>query len=137
MKKLLLWLWMGITAASPSFAGNSADAPREPFLTKTRPAGKGLWQASVTAVAAANLVDAASSWGKRELNPGLSGNNGRFGGQGAILKLGIVGGVVVLEGLVLRHRPSTKLYRRLALVNFGSASVTGVTAIRNLGIPRP
>ena len=34
--------------------------------------------------------------------------------------------MLVVESLVLRRQPSTtKLYRRLALVNFGTASVTG------------
>ena len=82
-------------------------------------------------------MDAGSSWGKRELNPNLSGNDGRFGWQGVALKAGIVGAVLVLESLVLRRQPSRKLYRTLTLVNFGGASVTGATAIRNLGIPRP
>ncbi len=81
-------------------------------------------------------MDAGSSWGKRELNPGLSGSNGRFGGQGAVLKLGMVGGAMALEWLVLRRQPSAKLRRGLAWVNFGSAGVTGAMAIRNLGIPR-
>ena len=86
---------MGSLAASPSFAAEPAD-PARPNI---QPAGKNLWRASLAAVAAANVMDAGSSWGKRELNPGLSGNNGRFGGQGAVLKLGIVGGVMVLESL--------------------------------------
>ena len=83
--------------------------------------------------------EASSSWGKRELNPNLSGNNGRFGAQGGPQAGNCrEGGVLVVESLVLRRQPSTtKLYRRLALVNFGTASVTGATAIRNLGIPRP
>ena len=136
MKKRMLLLLMGISVASLSFAGEPADPAIEPPRANTQAAGKNLWRASVAAVAAANVMDAGSSWGKRELNPGLSSNNGRFGGQGAILKLGIVGGVMVLESLVLRRPPSTKLYRRLALVNFGCATVTGAMAIRNLGIPR-
>lgn len=136
MKKLMLCLWMGISMASLSFAGEPADPPMQPPRADTQAAGKNLWRASVVAMAAANVMDAGSSWGKRELNPGLSGNNGRFGIQGAVLKLGMVGGVLALESLVLRRRPSARFYRGLAIVNFGGASVTGATAIRNLGIPR-
>jgi hypothetical protein len=91
----------------------------------------------VAALAVANVMDVRTSWGKYELNPNLAGNNGKFGREGALIKLGIVSGMVVLESVVLRHKPSKRFYRGLALVNFGSASVTGATAIRNLGVPRP
>src|SRR6266545_1912132 len=95
---------------------------------------KSLWRTSVAVLVAANVMDARSSWGKYELNPSLSGNNGRFGRQGALLKLGIVGGTFVLESWLLRHQHSARFYRRVALVNFGSAAVTGATAFRNLGV---
>lgn len=136
MKKLVLCLLMGISMVSLSFAEGPADPALEAPGAQHPAPGRDLWRASVAAVAAANLMDAGSSWGKRELNPGLSGSNGRFGGQGAVLKLGMVGGVMGLEWLVLRRQPSAKLRRRLAWVNFGSAGVTGAMAIRNLGIPR-
>ncbi len=125
----MIFVW-----AMPGVAGEGAVLPGE-LSPAPHPAGKHLWIASVAALAAANVMDAQSSWGKRELNPNLSGNNGTFGLQGAVLKLGIVGGVFTLESLLLRHRASTRWYRRLALVNFGSASVTGAVAIRNYGVP--
>lgn len=134
-KKLMLLLIMGVWAM-PAVAGDDASLPVE-LPRATQSAGKNLWRASLVALAAANVMDVHSSWGKHELNPNLSGSNGRFGGQGAVLKLGIVGGMFVLESLVLRHHPSAKLHRFLAVVNFGGASVTGATAIRNYGIPRP
>ena len=134
MKKWMLLVSMAVSGPTTMVAGGpqGQDLPH----TAIQPAGRNLWRTSVAVVAAANAADAGSSWGKRELNPTLSGNGGRFGGQGAALKLGIVGGLVILESLVLRRQPSTRLYRRLSLVNFASASVTGATAIRNLGIPR-
>ena len=134
MQKLMLLMLMGIWGVSASYAEGPAEFTEPP--RRTQSGGKGLWRASVAAVTAANVLDAASSWGKRELNPNLAGNNGTFGGQGAVLKLGMIGGVLALESLVLRHQPSPKLYRRLAVINFAGASVTGATAIRNLGIPR-
>jgi hypothetical protein len=90
----------------------------------------------VVALAAANVMDARSSWGKKELNPNLSGNIGSFGREGSLIKLGIVGGIFVLESVFLRHYPSAKFYRRLALINFADASVTGAVAIRNFGVPQ-
>ena len=114
--------------ATPGVAGEAAAVPV---------AGKNFWRASVAALAVANAMDARTSWGKYELNPNLSGKNGKFGREGALIKLGIVGGIFVVESVVLRRKASKRFYRGLAWVNFGSASVTGATAIRNLGVPRP
>ena len=127
MQRLLVLLIMGAWA-TPVVAGEGAAVPI---------AGKNLWRASVAALAVANAMDARTSWGKYELNSNLSGKNGKFGGEGTLIKLGIVSGMFVVESVVLRHKASKRFYRGLALVNFGSASVTGATAIRNLGVPRP
>jgi hypothetical protein len=127
MQKLLVLLIMGAWA-TPVVAGEAA-AP-------VPVAGRTFWRASVAALAVANVMDARTSWGKYELNPNLSGKNGTFGREGALIKLGIVSGMFVVETIVLRHKASKRVYRGLALVNFGSASVTGATAIRNLGVPR-
>ena len=125
MPNTMLLVVMGVGWTAPSLAGEPA-LEAEPLRTP-RPVGKNLWRASLAAVTAVNVMNAGSSWGKRELNPNLSGNNGRFGAQGG-LQAGNCreGGVLVVESLVLRRQPSTtKLYRSLALVNFGTASVTG------------
>lgn len=127
MQRLLLLVIMGVWA-TPVVAEEAAVVPV---------AGKNLWRASVAALAVANVMDARTSWGKYELNPTLAGKNGTFGREGALIKLGIVSGMFVLESIVLRRRPSKRFYRGLAMVNFGSASVTGAIAIRNLGVPRP
>jgi hypothetical protein len=133
MQKLMLVLMTGMWVM-PAVADGLSALPVEPRATHAT--GKNLWRVSVVTLAAANVLDAHSSWGKHELNPNLSGNNGSFGREGALLKLGIVGGLIVVESLVLHNRPSAKFRRGLALINFGSASVTGAMAIRNFGIPR-
>ena len=102
----------------------------------TQPRGKTLWRFSIAALAVGNVMDAQSSWGKRELNQSLAGSNGSFGMHSALLKVGIVAGVCTVEYLVLRRHPSTSLYRKLSFVNFGDATVTGAMAIRNYGVPR-
>jgi hypothetical protein len=132
MQNLMLLLMTGMWVM-PAVAEGQVAFLEEPRPTHTT--GKNLWRVSLVALAAANVMDVDSSWGKRELNSNLSGNNGRFGRDGALIKLGIVGGMFVVESLILRHRPSAKSYRGLALINFGSASVTGAMAIRNFGIP--
>ena len=91
MQNTMLLVVMGIGWTAPSLAGEPA-LEAEPLRTP-RPVGKNLWRASLAAVTAVNVMNAGSSWGKRELNPNLSGNNGRFGAQGGGLKLGIVGRV--------------------------------------------
>ena len=104
----------------------AADLPPRPPLT--------FWKLSAAALLTSNSVDVTSSWGKRELNPALAGSAGTFGGQGAVLKLGIVGGVVAVEYLVLRRHPSRSAAKVLAWINFGDAAVTGAVAGRNFGI---
>ncbi len=107
----------------------------EPFR---RPVpGKSLWRASLVTLAAANAMDVHSSWGKHELNGTLAGSDGRFGGQGALLKLGVVGGFVGIEYLFTRRHPSGKLYRALSFINFGAAAVTAGVAVHNYTVPRP
>jgi hypothetical protein len=107
----------------------------EPFR---RPVpGKSLWRASLVTLAAANALDVHSSWGKHELNGTLAGSDGRFGGQGALLKLGVVGGFVGIEYLLTRRHPNGKLYRALSFINFGAAAVTSGVAVHNYTVPRP
>jgi hypothetical protein len=64
----------------------------------------------------------------------LSGSTGSFGGKSALLKLGVEAGVVTVEYLVLRHRPSRLSIKALTWINFGDASATTAMAVRNFGI---
>ncbi len=136
MKKLMLAVLLGGLCLQ---AGESS-APESIPATVVRPDNKeyrkqlNLWRASVAALLTGNVMDATSSWGKRELNPMLSGTEGQFGKGGALLKLGVAGGVVVVEYLVLRHRPYRSLAKGLAWINFGDAAVTGGMASRNFDI---
>lgn len=92
-------------------------------------AGRNLWRISLASLAVSNALDVQSSWGKHELNGTLASPSGNFGTQGALLKLGFQGGLVGIEYLLTRHRPSPRLYRALAIINFGaSAGICGVAA---------
>ena len=98
---------------------------------------KTLWRSSVTALTVANVLDIHSSWGKYELNHALAGQDHRFGAQGALIKLGIQGGLIGTEYLIMRGHPSKKLYRAISYINFGAAAgFTGV-AMHNYTIPQP
>jgi hypothetical protein len=96
-----------------------------------------LWRASVAALAVANVLDVHSSWGKRELNPMLAGQAGHFGGQGALIKLGLQGGLFGIEWLITRRNPNGRLYRALSAINFGASGVIAGTAMHNYQVPRP
>ena len=116
-----------ITAAAPAFLGR----PASPV------AGKNLWRISLASLAVSNALDVQSSWGKHELNGTLASPSGNFGVQGALLKLGFQGGLVGIEYLLTRHRPSPRLYRTLAMINFGAAAGIGGVAAHNYTVAPP
>ena len=130
MRNLLLLLMLSLGAL---YAEDSSilAAPPTP-----RP-NHALWKASLAAIAVANAMDVQSSWGKHELNPTLSGPTGNFGGQGALIKLGIQGALLGAECLITRGHPSKRLYRALSAINFGAAATTAAVAAHNYTIPRP
>ena len=136
MKKLLplLALCVSVIHAGDSVPAPSAparDAVSEAFLAQP-PApvhGKNLWHISLTTLAVSNALDIQSSWGKHELNSTLASSSGNFGAQGALLKLAFQGGLAGVEYLLTRHYHSSRLYRTLAIINFGaSAGIAGVAA---------
>jgi hypothetical protein len=96
--------------------------------------GRTLWRVSLLSLSAANAFDMHSSWGKHELNPMLGGPTGKFGTQGALMKLGLQGGLMGVEYLLTRGHPSRKMYRVLSVVNFGASAGIGAVAARNYGI---
>jgi uncharacterized iron-regulated membrane protein len=55
------------------------------------------WKLSLAPVFASQTLDVASSYGMRELNPMLAGPDGRFGAQGAGIKLGATAAIVGVE----------------------------------------
>ena len=119
MKNLLLILIFSAAALS------AEDSTLPPSSTLNPPShAKTVWKLSLTTLAVANAMDVQSSWGKHELNSNLSGPTGTFGKQGALLKLGMQGGLFGIEYLITRGHPTGKMYRALAIVNFGAAATT-------------
>jgi hypothetical protein len=136
MQKLMLAVLLGGWCLHAADCPNPESIPATVVRPESGDYGKqlNLWKASAAALLTGNAMDATSSWGKYELNPVLSGSEGRFGKGGALLKLGVAGGVVVVEYLVLRRRPSRSLARGLAWINFGDAAATSAVAGRNFGM---
>jgi hypothetical protein len=106
------------------------------LLDRPAPAPK-LWRVSITALAVANVMDVHSSWGKHELNSTLSGPSGNFGKEGALIKLGLQGGLIGFEYVITRGHPSRRLYRALSVINFGVSATIGGVAVHNYTVPRP
>lgn len=90
---------------------------------------KRIWQWSCAALIAGQAADIASSYGHFESNPLLRGPDGRFGPRGMAIKVGVTGGVVLTQWLILRRYP--KYASVLAGINFGAAAVTTTVAIGN------
>jgi hypothetical protein len=137
MRKLLPFLGLCVSVihagdsipTQPVTAAPDAVAPAFVAPAAVPAAGKNLWRISLTTLAVSNALDIQSSWGKHELNSTLASPSGNFGAQGALLKLGFQGGLAGIEYLLTRHHPSARLYRTLAIINFGaSAGIAGVVA---------
>ena len=137
-----------LIAMVASFGATSARAqgqlfvaePASPAAIVTNPVVKAWhapasWKISLTALAAANVVDAASSWNKHELNPALAGPSATFGWPALGIKLGITGAVLGVEWLATRHGAHPGLYRALSIVNFGGVAAIGAVAGHNFTIP--
>lgn len=107
----------------------------QPPISKERPESQKsyrAWQISLVPVAASQALDIYSSRGLHELNPVLAAPDQRFGGQAALIKLGIAGALVGVEYIVVRKHPgAAKLLWKL---NVASAAVTGATAAHNFSI---
>src|SRR5690349_13256411 len=76
--------------------------------------GSRLWKWSLAVLAAANVADAATSLGHRELNPVLG--NGAFGARSVGIKASIAGGGIVVQYLILKRRPAAA--PKAAFINF-------------------
>ena len=115
----------------------SALHAQDSLLQERAAPGQKLWKMSIATLTFAHVLDVKSSWGKRELNPVLASPSGNFGAQGALIKMGVLGGVVGFEYLLTRGHSHGRLYRGLAILNFGSSVAIGATAVHNYTIAHP
>jgi hypothetical protein len=103
-----------------------ADLPTELSYSglKPRQSLPASWKWSLAPVLASEALDVSSSYGMRELNPVLSGSDGRFGMQSTAIKLGVTGALLGAEYLIVKAHPGsarvfTKLNWAAAVVTFG------------------
>jgi hypothetical protein len=124
------FLFGGEPVIDPAFVASARTETR-------RPSRKMFW-ASVAVLAAASVADAASSWGRPELNPALRGANGRFGTRAIAIKSGLVAASLTVECLLGRNHAEAA--RPFAVMNFAAGAGTAAVALRNKlnsSAPRP
>ncbi len=90
------------------------------------------WKLSLLPLVGSQALDAASSYGMRELNPALANANGRFGMKSASIKIGAIGALVVVEYLVIRRHPGAA--NAFAKLNWATGIVTTGFAAHNFAI---
>lgn len=76
-------------------------------------------------------ADAASSYGKGEINPVLG--RGQFGARQAAIKGALLSSALAAECIAAHHAP--KAWKPLALINAASAVTLGIVAARNTLVP--
>ena len=87
------------------------------------------YKLSLATLATGTALDAASSWGKYELNSVLRGADGRFGRRGLAVKGGVTVGLVALQYVMVRKCPRSR--RFFSVVNFSMGAAYGGIAARN------
>jgi hypothetical protein len=103
-------------------AGLHAAEPEKAALLRS-------WERSLIPLVASQSLDAASSYGYRELNPMLAGPNGEFGVRATTIKFAVVAALIGGEYLVVRKSPrAARLFQKL---NWSSAVLTTGLAVHN------
>jgi hypothetical protein len=90
------------------------------------------WKISIAPLVASQALDITSSYGMRELNPLLAQSQGQFGAQSATIKLGVTGGLIGVEYLIIKAHPSAA--RVFTKLNWGAAALTTGFAVHNYAI---
>jgi hypothetical protein len=90
------------------------------------------WAISLAPLFASQALDAASSYGMRELNPLLAGSNGGFGMKATTIKFGVIGALAGAEYLIVRKHPASAKF--FTIVNWVTAGGTTGVAVHNFGL---
>ena len=121
---ILLLLGMGLGTAVPCQA-------------EGRRGWKKRWISSLAAFALSAALDIHSSRDRPEFNPLLRGRGGVLSTRKAVIaKSALVGGLALLQVLVVKKRPDRNLYRTFAITNSALAGATSFTAVCNYGVRR-
>ena len=111
----------------------AAEVPVETREQARARAWRHRWLISLAPLVASQSLDAASSWGLRELNPILAGPDGRFGLKATAIKFGVIGGSMGAEYLIVRRFPASAKF--FTVVNYATTGVTSGLAVHNYRLP--
>ncbi len=97
MKTVMVWVLVSVLVPIAAKAQEAFDArlsPRSSMDEAARADASRAWKRSLIPLLASQSLDAASSYGYRELNPVLADADGRFGVKSTTLKFAVVGVVI-------------------------------------------
>lgn len=129
MRNVLVLTVFAILTANLSFA-EAIEHPRnlkEEARIQEKAQKRLMW--SMVALTAASFADVGSSWGKQEANPLLRSSNGTFGAKGFGIKMGMVGGILFGQHMLVKKNPA--LANVMTFTNFGMAGMKTAVAFRN------
>ncbi|HVO96442.1 MAG TPA: hypothetical protein VMT15_00155 [Bryobacteraceae bacterium] len=114
--------------------GRAGDLPSTHRSIEDTACGAALksWKISLAPMVASQTLDAASSYGMRELNPLLASSNGGFEAKALSIKLGVAATAVGVEYLIVRKHSGAA--RTLARLNWTTGIVTTGFAVHNFAI---
>ena len=119
-------------AFATDFANPAVPAANLSIDETALTAAKRAWKISLAPLAASQTLDAASSYGRRELNPFIASSNGAFGMKATTLKVGVSGALVGVEYLLIRKYPRSA--RVLAKLNWSGAALSTSLAVHNFAL---
>src|SRR5512139_2901116 len=103
-----------------------------PCYSQAKGGWKKVWKASVAVLAAVNVADASTSFGRYEANPLLRNGQGQCSaGRAIAVKSAASGGLLLVQALLLKRMPEERLEKPAAIVNFAAAATVGAVAYRN------
>jgi hypothetical protein len=123
-----------VTPALPVIDNSVESLTRESGKHESAPGSwQKKWAISLAPLVASQALDAASSYGLRELNPVLAQPDGRFGMKAAGIKFGVIGGLIGVEYLLVRKYPRSAKF--FTVINWTTAGATTGLAIHNYTLP--
>jgi len=134
--RLSVLLMIAVAACAADTPDTALPPARQPVEQSARHSAQSpsmkAWKISLVPLVSSQALDAASSYGMRELNPLLASSNGGFEQKATSIKLGATAAIVGVEYLIVRKYPrSTRVISKL---NWTSGIVTTGFAVHNFAI---
>jgi hypothetical protein len=123
------FLVLALTSFAPFARGGEVTPGDAPSPRASLPLS---WKLSLAPLLASQGLDAASSYGKRELNPLLATPQGQFGISSVVVKAGVTAGMIGVEYLIVKAHPAAA--RFFTKINWVAAGATSGVAAHNFTV---